>query len=527
MHRALPIAAVVLLAVISTSFAKADAKSAEKKKNPHLLKTRTTSVSVFKNGLGFFMREGTAQKRDGWVMAEQIPPAKFGTLAIYSHDEDEFVDIVGSGPGEIVEFDGVDVADTLAARQQRLKAAEKLKIQLHYKENGTARTAAGTLVSAGEKFAILDTGQQSIAVPMATVSRMQMLAMPLRIHVEGKDDARSADTKIGVAYLSGGITWIPEYSVKILDDDTAELTLRGTLVNEAEDLIHCDVNFVVGVPHFAHTEFMAPIAVGQAIRTIGTAVAPRQLQTQIMNRGAIVSNYNTSDQFKHVTSSSVPPARPGDLKSATGNLPQINSAGGSDYTVYTKKDMTLRRGEKAIVTLFTKKIRYTHIYRWTPPARMRHLLQLHNDSDTAWTTGPYLAISGGRPLSEDLLKYTPKGGCAEIPVTAAINVASSKREYESDRKLKAHMPDKYKYWDLVTLSGELKIRNFEKRAVEIVIDVNVPGKPTRASEKGQLATDSTRLKLLERAGTVSWTITLKPGEDTTLTYSYERYVPTQ
>ena len=126
-----------------------------------------------------------------------------------------------------------------------------------------------------------------------------------------------------------------------------------------------------------------------------------------------------------------------------------------------------------------------------------------------------------RIISMTIMGSSPK------PVTAAINIASSKREYESDRQLKAHQPDKYKFWDLVTLSGELKLRNFEKRPVEIVIDVKVPGKPMKASDKGQLATDSTRLKLLERAGTISWTISLKPGEDKTLTYSYQRYVPTQ
>ena len=75
-----------------------------------------------------------------------------------------------------------------------------------------------------------------------------------------------------MAYLRKGITWIPEYTLKILDEDNAELTLRGTLVNEAEDLIHTDVHLVVGVPHFVHTEYMAPIAVGQVIRTIGAAV---------------------------------------------------------------------------------------------------------------------------------------------------------------------------------------------------------------------------------------------------------------
>ena len=61
-----------------------------------------------------------------------------------------------------------------------------------------------------------------------------------------------------MAYLRKGITWIPDYTLKVLDDDNAELTLRGTIVNEAEDLIHTDVHLVVGVPHFVHTEYMAP-----------------------------------------------------------------------------------------------------------------------------------------------------------------------------------------------------------------------------------------------------------------------------
>ena len=59
-------------------------------------------MAVFKSGLGFFMREGAVRLRDGWGVAEAVPPAAFGTLAIYSHPKDEAVDIVGSGPGETV-----------------------------------------------------------------------------------------------------------------------------------------------------------------------------------------------------------------------------------------------------------------------------------------------------------------------------------------------------------------------------------------------------------------------------------------
>ena len=189
--------------------------------------------------------------------------------------------------------------------------------------------------------------------------------------------------------------------------------------------------------------------------------------------------------------------------------------------------VSLRRGEKAIVTLFVKRIRYAHIYRWSPPGRMKHFLLLLNDTDTAWTTGPCLALSAERPLSEDLLRYTPKGSRCEIPVTAAINIAHTTSESEIDRQLKAHSPTEHKFLDRVTLEGELELRNYETREVTVVIERTVPGKPLSASDNGTLTVDTSKLRLIERSGRVSWTVQLEPDEAKTLTYQYERYVSSE
>lgn len=498
--------------------------------NPRLWQPRTKSVAVFKNGVGFFLRQGKSDLRDGWAVAKEIPPAKFGTLAVFSTKKDELVDLVGSGPGEIVEFDGVDAPKDAEAKRARLQASLKLNLQLTYSYQEAQRTAAGKLVSIGPEFVVLDGGGNSFAVPLASIQKMQLLETPLRIHVAGEGDKAVEQTEIGMAYLREGIAWIPEYSLRILNEDTAELTLRGTLLNEAEDLIHCDVNFVVGVPHFVHDKYLAPIAVGQVIRTLGAAVAPPEVQNQIATRmavsnTAVVSPFNTpSDLAQGVTE------RPAEgeskaLSGALGNLPQLDGAGGADYTVYTKKDLTVRRGEKAIVTLFVKKIRYGHLYRWSPPELMQHLLVLKNDTDTAWTTGPALAVNNDQPLSEDLLKYTPRGGLCELPVTTTVNVAFEKTESETDRQLKAHEPSPDKFLDLVTLTGQLKLRNFEKREVDLIVTDKAPGKPISASDGGVLRADPTQLQLLNRAGTVRWQIKLKPDETKVLEYKYERYVP--
>jgi hypothetical protein len=514
--------------------AKAPAKAAEEtsiaSNNPHVWLTRTTSVAVFKNGLGFFMREGEVVLRDRWCHAGQVPPAVFGTLAIYSLSPEETVDIVGSGPGEVIEFDDRDEKATDDAKRGRLEAAVDLRVELAYTQHDVERRAAGKLISVGHEFAVLDDGSNSFAVPISGISHLQMLELPLRVHVAGEADGKRGNnagqnnTRLGMAYLRKGITWIPEYTLNIVDEDTADLTLRGTLVNEAEDLVHCDVNLVVGVPHFLHTEYLAPVAVGQAIRAIGSAVAPTQVQSQIMNRAAIASNSVASDQFMTQGDNNAQQAA-ANVAALLGNLPQIEPAGASDYTVYTKSDLTLRRGEKAILTLFKRRIKYTHLYRWSPPEPIEHRLVLANDSGTAWTTGPCLAVSGTNPLSEDLLKYTPRGGKGDLPVTAAVNIAFDKREIEVERQLKAHSPAEHVHLDLVTLEGTLKLRNFETREVEIQLVVPVVGKPIKATDDGAIAAHSNHLKLTERSGTINWTVKLAPGETKTLGYRYERYVP--
>ncbi len=487
---------------------------------------KTTSVAVFKNGLGFFMRAGEVELRDGWCLAGQVPPAAFGALAIYSLQDDEQVDIVGSGPGEVVEFDGVDAPDNDETRRNRLAACKHLKVQLTYKHHDQPRSAAGKLAAIGQEFAVLESETNSFAVPIAEITRLQVLELPLRIHVAG-DDARPVEkTQLGMAYLRKGITWVPEYTLRILDDATAELSLRGTLVNEAEDLVHCDVKLVVGVPHFVHTDYLTPLAVGQVIRSIGAAVAPAQVQSQIMNRAAITANQLVAPQFNAGPRVVEQPAADagGNLGDALGNLPQFETTGSTDYTVYTKQDLTLRRGEKAILTLLKKKIRYSELYRWSPPEAMQHFLVLHNETSSAWTTGPCLAVSGEQPLSEDLLHYTPKGGVAELPVTSAINVSHEKSEIEFERRLKAHSASHNVFLDLVTLEGTLKLKNFEQRPAEIIVSVNVPGKPVAASDEGAMTVDSTKLKLRERSGSVRWKIKLEPGETVKRTYRYERYV---
>ena len=548
----------LLLLMALSAVVQSAAVNAEEKQNPYLWKPQIKSVAVFKNGLAFYIREGKTELRDGWCVSEKIPPAAFGTLAVYANEEGKLVDIIGAGPGEIFEFDDLDRPQSLEAKRKTLELSLNLRVELRYLAKGEIKTATGEIIQVGTEFVILDNGVNHFAVPIDAVARMQALGLPLRLHVAEKTDAEenehqqaaqeSKDDKenqkamsLGMAYLTkGGITWVPEYTLRMIDDENGELTLRGTVINEGEDLIHTDVHLVVGVPHFVHSDLMAPIAAGQAIRTIGTAlsnqlnVIPSQIMSQAaMNQSAMLQNRMTGmQQNRHPNeSSSMPDEAAGSQKidEFIGNLPQLDTISGTDFNVYTKRDMTIRNGEKAIVTLFTQKVKFSHLYHWEVPGEVHHRLVLLNQTDSPWTTGPCLVVSPERqPLSEDVLKYTAKGARCELPITAAINMATSKNAREIDRATKKYSPNDHStYYDLVTLEGELKLQSFEKKSVEVLVTATIPGTPMQLDENAVSSMNPDKLVLTEKEANVTWRFQMEPNERKSIKYQYERFVPSQ
>jgi len=506
-------------AVTLAALAHADAET--ERKSPRLWEPKTRSATVFKDGYGFFVREGEVQPAGGWAVAGALPPAAFGTLAFYSLDEKELVDIVGSGPGQTVDFDGHDAPRELAAKRTLLEQYLDLDLALTYRKSDEDRAAAGKLVSVAGDFALVESKEGINAVPLESVTKLQLLQLPLRLHVsrEGKDS--SSRTNLGVAYLREGITWVPEYTLRLTDEKTAELTLRGVVINHAEDLVKAEVNFVVGTPNFAHRAQASPLLAGQVLRMIGGAVGGYAM-SQIAN--GMVANMGRDGSLDLVT-------QPADDNSGSairgdmGNLPRIESEGASDFSVYRIADLTVREGERASVSLFSRKISYGHLYKWDGVNAICHHLLLKNDSAEPWTTGPLIALSDKQPLAEDLFKYVPAGGTGEFPLTEAINITKKVTEVESDRALKAYQVHSSSSFDLVTLSGEIMLRNFDKNDVHLLVDYPVPGKATQASHEGKTELKTDSLQLTQRKGTIKWDLTLKPGETTTLKYTYERYVP--
>jgi hypothetical protein len=73
----------------------------------------------------------------------------------------------------------------------------------------------------------------------------------------------------------------------------------------------------------------------------------------------------------------------------------------------------------------------------------------------------------------------------------------------------------------------MKIRNLEKSAITLIVSTKITGKPLSASDDGTITVNSSKLQLLDREGNIRWKIKVDPGQTKTLTYKYERYVPSK
>jgi hypothetical protein len=530
----LSIVIVPLFAMFVTGHALASTKT-DSEENPYVWKPKTTSVSVFKNGYGFFTREGEVELKGGWGHANEVPPAAFGTLAIYAANPQQLVDVVGVGAGEMISFEEMAESIRDTSRKATLEASLSMKVKLVSRTGSQSQEVTGSLKAISGGYAVVEQTNGAAAIPLEAIVSMQRVDLPLRFHVVEETGTVSERVDLHMAYLRSGIVWIPEYTLKIIDESTAELTLRGTLVNEAEDLHDCDVHFVVGVPHFVHSEMLSPVAIGQILRSIGSAIPtagiPLQNMSQVMNRAVIANDFDNGRLDASVATSG---AGTETFKELLGTLPPSDAAGAGDYSVYSKKGVTVRKGERAVITLMSKRISYGHQYAWTPGSVGRgdgasedlvHRLVLENSTETPWTTGPCLALSGNQPLSEDILRYTPVRAKGELTVTTAINIAKSITESEVDRKLKAHEPQPNSFLDLVTLRGTVQLKSFESKPVSIRVTRSVQGRPLDATSNGSIRMDSEKLRLVERAGQIEWSVELQPGKTTELSYTYERFVP--
>jgi len=344
--------------------------------------SKLRTLVVFKEGFGFYIREGAATLENGWATTNLVPQAAAGTFWVYPKNANDRVDTIVLTHDNLIDFDKPEELKSSLAN----KVGSQLAIVTDTGEVG------GKLTNLLDKMLLLqDPKSNFVAVEYSKIKSVSLVDYPVQIKMRTTKPNGLCD--LGIAYIQDGVRWAPTYTLE-LNGETARLTLRGTLLNLDETLKDANLVFVVGAPTLVNRGTIDDLLQGFVSGPMGGAgggFGGGQSATFGVEAGRAVNNNN-----RETVSS-------GDLAS---NVVSSDETGELQY--YTKPHFSLRPGEKAMTMIFEAEIPVHPLFDWDADSTaVQYILTLENKSDQPFTTGPVFVIDGQRPVGQQTIPLHP------------------------------------------------------------------------------------------------------------------------
>ncbi len=507
----------------------------------------TKSISIFKNGSAFFLKSGKVKTQDGsYRITENIPAALFGTLWIHSPK------------GELKHISSfTDKVETKS--QNRVRTFEDIlninkgkKVALHIGKNeiieGIVEEIENVIDTSSELNLIYPnsiitfrTSDKWLTINTSEIRRVEFLENPNQLSeyktinnkpiVKIDFSTKKEEQPLDLMYLENGLSWSPNYLIELIDDNSANLTLRSEVVNNAENINNSEINFVVGIPNFRFANKLSSLVdfINTYTPSLDANRFSNTLQTQSLTYGIEAEMDFQPDFFT-----------------------SDNEVGSSqeDLFFYNLKNISLKKGGRGHYQIFKTKIDIAHIYECNLETnstsknyyqkdylfqaenknKVFHSIKLTNETNYPWTTGAAMVVKGteiAKPISQDQLNYTPIKGNSFVKLTQAPDVKVKHAEKEIDRQDKAmkNPADTRYFLDLVTVEGQVKIKSYKAKKIDLNIRRTIIGQLLETTTEWLKSDRVNRTGSQNATTDVCWETSVGPGEELIITYSYKIYVP--
>jgi hypothetical protein len=314
--------------------------------------------------------------------------------------------------------------------------------------------------------------------------------------------------------------------------------MQAVVTNDAEELQNAQLFFVVGVPNFAYANTLSPMSLQQ---TLVDFMRDAEREDSRKKSLGLLSNAISGQAAMFDKDEANLPI------SLVNGVDEMSSAPEEDLFLYGRSDVTLAKGERATYNVFSGNVAYEHLYNWEVEDQPRvdaygnvinpnqnpqdanradsiwHSIRLKNSTKFPWTSAPALVISGDKPVSQDTLTYTQKGAPSTLRITVATDIRASHEEREVARQQELNHRRGYNY-DLVTIEGKLKVKNYKSKQVHLAIGKILRGKTESQSDLGKTVQLGEGIESDNPRSRLSWEITLAPGQERVVTYRYKIWV---
>ena len=188
-----------------------------------------------------------------------------------------------------------------------------------------------------------------------------------------------------------------------------------------------------------------------------------------------------------------------------------------EYAVYDMGKISLNTGETKIIKVFDKGVKFEKDYVWDARldnadwrytsemenGKVQNIYRLTNEENETWPYGTASVYRDGMLIGEDTISWTPKGREAKVTVGYAPDIEVKKRV--TAKEIAGRSGD-YDY------RATLKMRNYKNEKTTLTV---IDTLPSNAKDF------ESNIKYEEKPGNLLyWNVTLNPGQEMDLTYTY-------
>lgn len=483
---------------------------------------KTKSISVFKNGKSFVIKEGNVATQNQIYTLSKTPNALMGTFwfsgtqsfvkQVISSQEivdeplerkvNSFSDLLYANKGKILTITTND-GKTYKGVVEDFSLPEEISSALQLKEKELTDEYGDF---SGNRFDIFrpeaaifsfKMSDKWVAMSPSDIKTIEFADKPntqIKANIKVKKPVikvhfdKSGTQGLNMMYLQDGISWNPTYQLNLLSDTQAKLKLQAEVSNSNESIKETDMSFVVGVPNFKY------------------ATDPATLVSWTQFVQSVSSRYNNFNTFSNaiIPSQSLGRGYDSDEISPIYNADN-ESENNEDFYLYTVKNVSLEKGGKAHYPLFETTIPIKHIYECdlkaeenirgyyqsanysfdTKYSDVFHSIEIKNTTKNPFTTGAVLLLNGQdqKPLAQDLLTYTGIGQTSYIKLTQVPDIRVSEKEFIVKVEENPSNADDEEWERKVTVQNEITITNSKNKTVDFVLHKSIKGRILKVSEK--------------------------------------------
>lgn len=505
---------------------------------------KTRSVSMFNNGYTYVVSSGQVNCESGvfTLRDKEIPPAVAGTIWFSSGKGISHAEFRKDTTSKMA--DAVNVMQLLKANMgkkvtitmtatmgQPIQYSGEI-INVVYDSAVVSDYAPGYVTMKTEKgpvsifrnmlnYSVIEFAADGVnRYPQSTVSNQ------LNVHLKG--NPKSAD--LTMAWVQRQQAWEPAYRMRLSGTKKAALQLNADISSPGFAMDGADLNLIAASPSVVN----------------GTRLS--RLTGSAEWYSADLGSEDDEDRYDGIDGQAWQISAV--ARKAIEDV-EVSRDKAADYYIYRLKNISLKPGAHAQVPILSADLDVAHVYQsLLPPATesgivgteepaipvyypVYHKIRTKNTLAEPWVPAALMLETeeknGSVFISQVYMPATAPGETALITVDKSTDMVVQQSEEETSRQTGAlsipgRTGDYTAVYDKLTVKVTMKLANRSSDARQMVLNRSVQGKMVSSDLGWKVVSVKSASGSPNGNNQVSWELSLNPGEEKVITYTYEVYI---